>query len=112
MIARVGVYRQTKLDMLLENLVRDKSAVVSMTAAEVLAEIARRGMHFDYIERVLRTWIQGGRFDHMWAAAVSIAYSYNAIAGTQEEEHATRRRMRGKKRIRRLRRATRRARRR
>ncbi len=88
MIAQVGVYHQTKLDILLEKLVRDKSAVVSLTAAEVLAEIARRGMHFDYIERVLRSWIQGGRFDQMWAAALSIAYIYNAIAGTLEEERA------------------------
>ncbi|HVU71296.1 MAG TPA: hypothetical protein VHD63_29475, partial [Ktedonobacteraceae bacterium] len=90
MIARVGVYHQTKLDMLLEKLVRDESAAVSLTAAYVLAEIARRGGHFDYIERVLRSWTQSGRFTRMWAAAPSIAYIYLAIAGTLEEEHAPR----------------------
>lgn len=88
MIARVGVYHQTKLYMLLEKLVQDESALVALTAAQVLAEIARRGGHFDYIERVLRTWIYSGRFTQMWAAAPGIAFIYNAIAGSLEEERA------------------------
>lgn len=88
MIAQVGVYHLPKLDLLLGKLVRDESALVSLTAAFVLAEIARRGEHFDFIEKLLKVWCQSGRFEQMWAAAASIAYTYEAIARTLEDELA------------------------
>jgi hypothetical protein len=86
MIARVGIYHQTKLDLLLDRLVRDESAVVALTAAQVLAEIARRGMHFEASERIVRAWIHSGQFDQMWVAAPSIVYIYRAIAGVPEPQ--------------------------
>ncbi|GCE08126.1 hypothetical protein [Dictyobacter aurantiacus] len=89
MIAQVGVYHLTKLRILLEQLVGDKRAPVSLTAAFVLAEIARRGEHFDFIEQLLRAWCRSQRFDQMWAVAASIAYIYEAIARTLEDEHIT-----------------------
>lgn len=88
MIAQVGVYHLPKLDLLLGKLVRDESALVSLTAAFVLAEIARRGEHFDFIEKLLKVWCQSGRIELMWAGAASIAYIYEAIARTLEDELA------------------------
>ena len=86
MIAQVGVHHLPKLDLLLGKLVHDESALVALTAAFVLAEIARRGEHFDFIEKLLMTWCQSGRFYQMWAAAASIAHIYEAIARTLEDE--------------------------
>lgn len=88
MIAQVGVYHLPKLELLLDKLVSGESALVSLTASQVLAEIARRGTHFDFIEKLLKAWCQSGWFEQMWATATSIAYIYEAIARTLEEERA------------------------
>ncbi len=84
MIAQVGIYHLPRLGLLLDKLVSDESALVALTVAQVLAEIARRGTHFEFIEKLLNTWCDNGRFDQKWAAVASISYIYDAIARTLE----------------------------